>query len=163
MVPFHRVEEAQVEVARHVEFQCGAQQQLALACREIGVLVVQLEPAAEGDFLHRAEGEGTVEDTAEVQLVTIDKVGLDRARVAVLLRVVAVGLEDVEIEEVLAMGITAGMAELIDLLLDLLRHRRFGEVLAVAEADEGVAPVHGLDARGHAKRASDQYLAKALL
>ncbi|MNR42011.1 hypothetical protein D3C85_1604790 [compost metagenome] len=66
MVPFHRVEEAQVEVSRHVEFQCRAQQQLALACREVGVLVVQLESAAEGDFLDRAEGEGAVEDPAQV-------------------------------------------------------------------------------------------------
>ncbi|MNP29301.1 hypothetical protein D3C76_1223190 [compost metagenome] len=56
------------------------------------------------------------------------------------------------------------MAELVDLLLDLLVHRRFSEVLAVAEADEGVAPVGGLCARcGSGQGEYGQYLANAFL
>ncbi|MCY1436765.1 hypothetical protein D9M71_529000 [compost metagenome] len=148
VVPLHGVEQAEVEVAGHVELDRRADQQLALAGGEVGVLVVQFDTAAEGDVLDRAIAEGTVEHLAQVQLVAVDHVGLDGAVVTVLLRVVAVGLEDVQVEEVHAPFVAAGVAELVDLLLDLLVHRRFAEVLAVAEADEGVAPVGRLGAAG---------------
>ncbi|MNW00732.1 hypothetical protein D3C71_1962650 [compost metagenome] len=96
--------------------------------------------------------------------MTVGQVGFDGTGVAVFLRVVAVGLEHVEVEEIHAPFVAAGMAKLVDLLLDFLVHGRFAEVLAVAKADEGVAPVGCLAGSGErAQGDCGQYLANAFL
>ncbi|MCY1430776.1 hypothetical protein D9M71_467290 [compost metagenome] len=89
--------------------------------------------------------------------MAIDQIGFCRAGVTVLLRVITVGLQDVQIEEVGTRVIAADMAQLIDFLLDLAPHAGFGEVGTIAKPDKGIAPVLGACAgRGQAHCASSQ-------
>ncbi|MCY1430775.1 hypothetical protein D9M71_467280 [compost metagenome] len=55
MVPFHGVEQADVQVAGNVELECRAQHQHALSGSELGVLVVEFDPTAQRHFLDRTE------------------------------------------------------------------------------------------------------------
>ncbi|MNJ58201.1 hypothetical protein D3C77_538240 [compost metagenome] len=73
--------------------------------------------------------------------MAIDQVRLDGAGVAVLFRVIAVGLEHVQVEEISAPFISTAVAKLVDLLLDFLVHGWLAVMLTVAKADKGVAPL----------------------
>ena len=76
--------------------------------------------------------------------MAVHQIGLGRTRIAVFLWIVTVGLEYVQVEEIGTGLIAAGMAQLVDLLLDLATDAGFGEVGTVAKTDEGIAPVLGL-------------------
>ncbi|MPN51322.1 hypothetical protein SDC9_198965 [bioreactor metagenome] len=61
-------------------------------------------------------------------------------------RILVVGEQHVDVEEVAAVLVAADVAEVEDVLLDVVLVERLAELGAVAPADVGVAPVGGAGA-----------------
>ena len=78
-----------------------------------------------------------------MELVAVGQVGLRGSGLAVVGRIVAIRLEQVQVEEVLSIGVAAGMGEADDMLLDVFVVGRFGEFGAETVADGGIAPGGG--------------------
>ncbi|MCY1438123.1 hypothetical protein D9M71_543090 [compost metagenome] len=78
--------------------------------------------------------------------------------VGALARVVAVGEEHVEVEEVAAVTVAVGVGEAVDALADVVRVVRVGEVLAVTEAEAVAGPLEELAVlrEGHAGLGTEQ-------
>ncbi|MNC27364.1 hypothetical protein D3C75_755340 [compost metagenome] len=77
VIPFHGIQQAQVQITGYIEFKRRAYQQLTFAGGEVVVLVVQFDTAGQRDVLDRAVAQGTIEHLAQEQLVAIDQIRLD--------------------------------------------------------------------------------------
>ena len=62
--------------------------------------------------------------------------------VGALARVAAVGQEHIEVEEIAAVTVAAGVGKTVDALAEVVGVVRVGEVLPVAEPDAVVHPFH---------------------
>ncbi|MCY1421447.1 hypothetical protein D9M71_371040 [compost metagenome] len=148
MVLLAVVEDAQVEHGGAVELHGRADHQGALLRRGQVVVAAGVEAEGQRVVLHQPGAQRQVEHPRGVQLVAIDRVDLAAAVVGALARVVAVGEEYVDVEEIAAVAVAVGMAEAVDALADVVRIVRIGEVFAVAETDGVAGPLEELAVLG---------------
>ena len=156
-VAFAQQQQAGVEEAGHVPHQRGAGHQHALA-RVVADVIFRVDVEAKGDAdaAHGAELDVAAAHLADIDGVAVHQVGLLRAgRLAERAGILAVGDEEIEVDEVAAVFVAAGVRDGKDVFLDVVRVERLAVVIACAPAQRGIAPFGGLGSRAHAEGGSE--------
>ncbi|MNQ77055.1 hypothetical protein D3C85_919100 [compost metagenome] len=144
LVVFAVVQHAEIQYADGVELQGGAQHHGALVRRGAVVVAVGVETQGKGVILDQAGAQRLVEYPRREQLVTVHPVDFAAAMIGAFARVIAVGKERIDIEEVAAIAIAVGVGEAVDALGNVLGIVRVGELRAVAKTDAVVHPFNGI-------------------
>nr|GEU28343.1 two-component sensor protein histidine protein kinase, putative [Tanacetum cinerariifolium] len=143
-------QQAHVQEARHVEHQGGAGDDHALLGVVAGVgLAVVVETGSGAHAAHGTERIALARDLAEVQRVAVHGIRFVGAAVGTGRRRIEFGRhQQIDADEVLAVLVARDVAEVDDVLGDVVVVERFGELGAVTVAQRRVAPVGGVGGAG---------------
>ncbi|MNT22857.1 hypothetical protein D3C72_1582560 [compost metagenome] len=156
-VAFAQQQQAGIEEAGHVPHQGRAGYQHALA-RVVADVVLGVDVETQGDAYaaHGAELDVAAAHLADVDGVAVHEVRFLRARrLAERARVLAVGHEEIEVDEIAAVFVAAGVRDGEDVFLDVVRIERLAVVVAGAPAQRGIAPFGSLGGRARAEGGSE--------